>query len=74
MAEVIAAPAPLNAVKIHDIGQAEILEWAQELLFERVPQAQLRGDATSKPVGDIDFVCTLRRSRHPEQHKWLEML
>lgn len=66
-AQVIPAPAPLQAAEIHAIGHPEVVERAEQVGAERVPEPQLGGDPSAEEGTDVRAVRALWCGCQPEE-------
>ena len=64
---LVATGRPFERIQIHRIGDAKILEWAQELSVNGFRQADLRCDAVMEVGQDTLAVHTLRSSGQAQQ-------
>ena len=70
----VAPAAPADRREVGAIGDAEVLEWHQEALVDRLPKAQLHRGPAAEPVGDVASVEALRRRGQAEQLARLQPL
>ena len=64
---VAATPPPTDVSQVGAVVDPVVVERRQQVLFERVPQAQLDGDAAAEPAQDVEPVGPLRRRRQAQQ-------
>ena len=68
LALLVATSRPFERIQIHRIGNAKILEWAQELSVNGFRQTDLRRNAVVEVWKDILTVHTLRSSGQAQQN------
>ena len=68
----IATASPGQLTQIRAVGHPEVLEWDEEALIDRLPQAQLDGDPVVEPLGDVAPIQPFRCCGEAEQFTWLQ--
>ena len=71
---VIAPPLPRDCAEVRCVRDSEVVERAEELLFQGFPDAQLRSEVAVEPSGDVLAVCPLRRRREAEENARCQVL
>ena len=64
---VVPATSPADAAQIRAVGHRKVVERAQQIRAEGIPEAQLRSRATAEEGADVHAVSALRRCRQSEQ-------
>ena len=71
---VAVSAAPWDVAQVDAVVDAVIGERRESMLFDRVPQAKLGGDAVAEPVQDRQAIGTFRRRGQSEQFPRRELV
>ncbi len=64
---VVVATAPLQRRQVGRVGDSEVVEGAEQVGGQGIPQPQLCSGAPAEELADVDAVRALGRSRQPDQ-------
>ena len=74
LVDVVARRASTRAAQVGVVGDAEVVERAEQVALERVPQPQLGGDAAVEERADVGAVGAFGRRGEAEQLPRLEVV
>jgi hypothetical protein len=71
---VVAAASPRDPSQIGAIRDGEVVEGAEKLRSERIPETKFRCGATAEEAAHVNAIGTLRRRGEAEKFLWLEVV